>query len=759
MERLEELGRDALMQEQPVNAAVFLAETYRLGNDSRDVRIMLEQAMRSVDMLSAVHAEDLDGISHAMFSDDGTRIIATSKTGNVSIWRADNGNRLLRLEANKGNTRGALFLPGSQEVALLYEDGRIEIIDAKSGATLREARLPVEFWLYKLRVTDDSRIAVFDSKSGTGTFIYDLKKLAVAREITPACRVHEMAGDNFHCLQKNAGGDLLSIYRLGAAAGPRQLRVGANIDKFAVDRQGMHGALALATGELQIIDLQTGKTTARARHPGGIEIVKFSAGGQTVATGGSTGNVLVWSSTSGQLLTNMPAHVGRVRDFHFLTDSHRFITIGEDGALKVWNSQTGAILSVAQANHGFVTRTTLSPNGSQLATFSFAARGVSLAAENLDPALKVWNLDETGPTASFGNGISATWTFLDDHKSKVLFASTTAPSTLWDSATERKLSEIPAYSGSGVVEFSDDGNAVATPQGVFDVATGRQKVAFSGRSGMPCCVAWSRDGKYVASGNDNMLNIWDATNGTLLRELQIDSSDPSAAFALDGTRIAVTTRQGVALIDVETGRTIAEFREKFDSYWGIEASADGSRFRIGAGEWLIEIDSQSAKELHRESNRSLMSGLSACNHRVNFTSRGDKSIQVSDLKTGQAMATLSAADTALSTLDCDAAGQFYLTGGRSGSAILWNAKTSKPLMRFSGYLPQRIEVGFLAQAGQVLVVGARDGIATKWTYEEEMRHPATIARRIACRVPLVLDGYALKSRNINRDACLRERAW
>ncbi|MEO8102638.1 MAG: TIR domain-containing protein [Betaproteobacteria bacterium] len=759
MERLEDLGREAMMQEQPVNAAVFLAETYRMGNDSRDVRIMLEQAMRSVDMLSAVHAEDQDGIAHAMFSDDGTRIIASSKTGNVSIWRADNGNRLLRIEAAKGDTRRALFLPDSREVALLYDDGRVEVVDAKLATPIRQARLPFEIASAKLGVTDDTRFAIVDEKAGAETIIYDLRLMQVVQEITPPCRIGRLVAKNLYCLREGAGGNELTIHPLGSTATPRQLPVTTKMQEFAVDSKGKKGAIALANDELRVIDLQTGKTLAQARHPGGLRSVKFSPDGQAVATTSWAGSVLIWSSTSGQLLTNMSAHVGRVKDFHFLPDSNRFVTAGEDGFLKIWNVQTGAVLSTAHANHGFLTYTSLSPDGKQIATFSIADGVQNLAAENLDPALKVWSLDETGPTASFGNGNAATWTFFDERKSKILFASTGSPGTNWDTSTGKKLSEIPAYSGRGEVVFSRDGNAVATPQGVFDVATGRQMLAFAGPSNTPCCVAWSRDGKLVGSGSENSFRVWDVASGALAHEMAVESSYPSAAFSPDGNRVAVITRQGAMLFDVRSGMRLAEYRDKIDSAWGVEATADGTRFRIGTRDSVVEIDALTAEELGREHNRPFMGALSVCNHQLNFMSRGDKSILVSDLKTGQTIATLSAPDTALSTFDCNADGEHYVTGGRSGSAILWNAKTSKPLMRFSGHMPGRIEVGFLPLPGQVLVGGARDGIATKWTYEEEGRHFTTIARRIACRVPLALDGYTLKSRQIDRDACLRERAW
>ena len=760
MDRLEELGRQAMMQEQPVNAAVFLAETYRMGNDSSDVRIMLEQAMRSVDMLSAIHADDPDGILATTFSDDGTRVLATSKGGNISVWRSDNGHRLLRIAAANGENRKGVFLPGGREIALLYDDGRIEIIDGKLAKPTRRAQHAPGAAPRVWHVAPDARFVASDTAASAATVVHDLQQLTQARSITPACREHAWSDDTFHCLHPgDAGRDVLSSYSLAGDGGPQRLPTAAKVHRFAADPAGRRAALALASGEVSIIDLQTGKLLAQVQHPGGVELLKFSTDGQALATAGWAGSVLVWASASGKLLSNMAAHVGRVRDFHFLPDSKRLVTLGEDGALKIWSAQTGTVLSVAQASHGFLTATALSPNGRQLATFARADGFLNLASENLDPALKVWNLDETGPSASVGNGIAAAAAFLDESRSKVLFSGTARPSSLWDTGSGAKLSELPAYGGSGVVSFNPDGQAVATPLGVFDVATGRQQLAFDQHPKSPCCVAWSRDGKLVASSSEYRVRIWELAGKTLVRELQVEGSYPTADFSLDGSRIAVLSNQGATLYDVDTGGAVAVYRNPLGLAWGIEASPDGKRFRIGTSDAMIDIDAFSARELQRVSGGSVASSIGACRQRVSFLSRGDRSIVVSSLHSGLVTATLSAHDTALSTLDCDATLQFYLTGGRSGSAILWNANTSKPLMRFSAHLPQRLDVGFLPGTGQVLIAAARDGIATKWTFEEERRMPATVARRIACRVPLALDGYTLQPKAIDRAACLRERAW
>mgnify|MGYP001016352707 CR=1 FL=1 len=191
MERLEELGREAMLQSQPTRAAVYLAEAYKMGNDKRTLRIMLEQAMRSVDMLSTVHTDDADGYTEAVFSDDGTRLLASTKTGAIAVWRADNGQTLLRLAAEPQSARHARFLPGGREIALLYEDGRVVVLEARSGKLVRSGQAPAGF--VPGRDPAHPYLAVYRKSGELGPYaqvmVYDLQNLKPLRTITQPCTV------------------------------------------------------------------------------------------------------------------------------------------------------------------------------------------------------------------------------------------------------------------------------------------------------------------------------------------------------------------------------------------------------------------------------------------------------------------------------------------------------------------------------------------------------------------------------------------
>ncbi len=577
MERLEELGREALMQSQPTHAAVFLAETYRMGNDSRDVHIMLDQAMRSVDMLSAVHIEHPDGIINAAFSGGGTRLIATSAKGNVSIWRADNGRNLVSL-AKAGSVEPvqlARFINDGREVALFQADGRVAVVKASDAAPLREANAPggARLSVDTRQLTSGDQLLYTDRRGHT--LVYDAARGEVVRELGEPCALAALTAQSIICTkasQRTLAGSAnvyaLKHNTLKDSVGPRTFTFPAGVVAVSALHNANRAVFALSSGSWQFADTDSGKLLAGATHPGGIETVQSSADGTIIATGGTTGSVLLWASATGQLVTQMQAHVGRVRALHFLAGDRRLASVGEDGTLKIWDTASGAMLSVNQTGSGVSPGTAMSPDGTRLATW--ATVGL-LAKENMSRAtLKVWDLAAAGPAAN-----------------------------------------------------------------IADAKDLRERL-FADRKAVPAAQSDLRCG------------------GKLRRQVNADNS--------------------LSVIDAATGAVIAN----------------------------------------------LLAGL----------------------------------DTADAKLDCDTALQWYLTGGKSGAAILWNATNAKPVARFAGHVRALEDVAFLPVVGEVMTFGG-DGTAAKWTFEVETRNPGVISRRIACRVPLRLEGYLLRPNADAEVACSR----
>ncbi len=384
MERLEELGREAILNNQPGQAAVLLAESYRMGNSGNELRVMLDHAMRSVDMLVTVHrlGDSEKGFAGIDYSSDSHRLLATSEAGSTYLWRADNGGLLAKIPPPEaGVSVQARFVDNSRRIAVIAphtvyffgarggEKQNFYTLPAAASALPADRQLPGGDHI--LITGPDTQIRVLNLQTGT------TEKAAVA-----ACERAVLTRAYLVC----ANGNTLTTAAL-TGSGTRRIELPAKVASLT-SLAGEDVLLAgLGNGEGAIVSLTGSVGKSLVHHPGGINVVQAADRGETFATGGNTGTVLLWSRRDGRLLTQLPAHVGRVRAVYFADGGRRLVSVGEDNLIKVWDAGSGALLSVNDAGQGLNLQSRLTRNGYQLATFSPGADG----------AVKVWDLAAAGP--------------------------------------------------------------------------------------------------------------------------------------------------------------------------------------------------------------------------------------------------------------------------------------------------------------------------------------------------------------------------
>ncbi|MCG9130412.1 sigma-70 family RNA polymerase sigma factor [Candidatus Poribacteria bacterium] len=175
--------------------------------------------------------------------------------------------------------------------------------------------------------------------------------------------------------------------------------------------------------------------------------------------------------------------------------------------------------------------------------------------------------------------------------------------TKWELPKEAKI-----RLGKGrinAIQFSPNGNelAVASSIGIwmYSVATGDELALFTGHAAQIQSLAFSLDGKILAStGNDGTIRVWDTETGKQLVVLSDRRNLPGAlAFSPNGTTIVSGSRTGAIQIwDVATGDPLATLTGHTDTVEALAFSPDGKTLASTSEDLSIRLWDIGSKE-HR----------------------------------------------------------------------------------------------------------------------------------------------------------------
>jgi WD40 repeat protein/type II secretory pathway predicted ATPase ExeA len=189
-------------------------------------------------------------------------------------------------------------------------------------------------------------------------------------------------------------------------------------------------------------------------------------------------------------------------------------------------------------------------------------------------------------------------------------------------------------------------------------------------------VAWSPDGRLMATGGTGGVLLWDAETGEPVTRLSGHCGDVTVvAFSADGSRLATASDDRTATLwDVATGHLVFSLQGHQGAVTGVAFSPDGTRL---------------------------------------VTASEDRTAALWDVATGWHLNTLPAQDSALTSVAFNPDGARIALGSGDHTASLWEVGSGRRLASFEGHQGAVTAVAF-SPDGALLATASEDQGANLW---------------------------------------------
>jgi WD40 repeat protein len=456
------------------------------------------------------------GLTVAAFSADEKLVATTLQDGRINIWESNSGELKKTLSGHANFATAAVFAKDGNRLLT----GAKTQWDLNSGIGLRataETTLPFAI------ASPDGRLLAMFSFSSLSTQLWDTAQQKSLHALqSPANTLPNK-------LAFSPDGSLLAInYRedfnnpaVLKAYGERNRRLAGNSAK---------SVLRDPTQYMKTIEAQ------RAEEPGA--------------------QITLWNTQSGSQITILKGHTSDVGAFTFTPDGKKLISVART-EMRIWEMPSGKLLNTYQSEAA--PQTPQSPYSALLGGMAGVVLPMSVA------------VSPDGETV-----IVAEKKMVNEAQIAAMNAMLAQMATLRQSAPQRR-SRFGGLIGNPLPSFGkksqparpatpdmsaaiNSGFHIEGPLQVMNLANGELAGTLPGHSSGADSVAFSADGKLLASGGeDHVIRIWSMADGSLVHELTGDvSTVNSLSFSPDGRLLVSSAYDGATrLWDVSTGQQLA----------------------------------------------------------------------------------------------------------------------------------------------------------------------------------------------------------